>query len=221
HASAKAYRQLLLRVPLSSPAASPRSARGRWAGQAAGRRSARAKWKRELARLCSWTWPSLLSPRQPRGKGGVLGSGQALFQDLDQPIQILGVQCRGVKPEAGEYLRAIDAVRPRRQVFKAIGAADKPVDLVGVELHNDIFLDPSPLVIGLLRAQVEGATGAGDLDEQFGCSPDVLSLIDGSLTTQFRWYSELGIRLNLTGPVELDRRVVRTANTSRETHVVA
>ena len=103
---------------------------------------------------------------QPREKRRVCGSRQALLQDLDQPIQILGVQCSRIKPKAGENLRAIDAVGPRRQVFEAIVAADEPVDLVGVELHNDVFLHSSPLVIGLLRAQVEGATGAGDLDDQ-------------------------------------------------------
>ncbi len=103
---------------------------------------------------------------QPREERRVCGSRQALIQDLDQPIQILEVQCTRIKPEAGEYLRAIDTVGPGRQVLEAIVAADEPVDLVGVELHNDIFLHPSTLVIGLLRTQVEGATGAGDLDDQ-------------------------------------------------------
>ena len=89
--------------------------------------------------------------REPAGKGRVLGSGQALIQNLDQPIQILGVKSLGIEPEAGEDLRAIDAVRPRTQFLESIVATDEPVDPIGVELDDQVLEDPSPLVVGLLR----------------------------------------------------------------------
>ena len=58
-ALAKAYKQLLPPVPPLSPAASPRSARGRWAGQAAGRQSAVAgfsSWARQSCSLGKPHW---------------------------------------------------------------------------------------------------------------------------------------------------------------------
>ncbi len=143
-----------------------------------------------------------------RGTPRVCGSRQALLQDLDQPIQILGVQCSRIKPEAGENLRAIDAVRPRRQVFKAIVAADEPVDLVGVELHYDIFLDPGPLVIGLLRAQVVGAARAGDLDEQLRSAGKIAFRVVPDLPPQLGSDVKLTIRLRLPLLIQLDSRSV-------------
>ena len=107
---------------------------------------------------------------QPREERRVCGSRQALVQDTYQPDPVFGKQGFRIEPEAGENLRAIDAVGTRRQVLEAIVAADEPVDLVGVELDNDIFLNPGPLVIGLLRTQVEGAARAGDLNDQLGCA---------------------------------------------------
>ena len=98
---------------------------------------------------------------QPREERRVCGSRQALVQDTYQPDPVFGKQGFRIEPEAGENLRAIDAVGTRRQVLKVIVAADEPVDQVGVELHNDIFLHPSPLVIGLLlprsKARLERA----------------------------------------------------------------
>src|SRR5208337_11909 len=145
---------------------------------------------------------------QPREERRVCGSRQALVQDTYQLDPVFGKQGFRIEPEAGENLRAIDAVGTRRQVLKAIVAADEPVDQVGVELHNDIFLHPSPLVIGLLRAQVEGAARAGDLNDQLRSAGKIALRVVPDLPPQLGSDVKLTIRLRLPLLIQLDSRSV-------------
>src|SRR5271166_4054115 len=145
---------------------------------------------------------------QPREERCVYGSRQALVQNTYQPDPVFGKQGFRIEPEAGENLRAIDAVGTRRQVFIAIVAADEPVDLVGVELHNDIFLDPGTLVIGLLRAQVEGAARAGDLNDQLRSAGKIALQVVPDLPPQLGSDVKLTIRLRLPLLIQLDSRSV-------------
>ena len=69
----------------------------------------------------------------------MLGRGQSLLEDLDEPIEVFGVEGLGVEPEAGEDLGAIDPVRARRQILEMVAAADEPVDPIRVELDDDVF----------------------------------------------------------------------------------
>src|SRR5262249_28116790 len=102
---------------------------------------------------------------QPGDEGRVLGRGEASFQGADQPVEILADQRLGIEPQAREDLGAEDPVGPRPEGDEASVATDKPEDLVGVQGVDHIFEDSGPLVVRLLRAQIDLTAGLGDLDD--------------------------------------------------------
>ena len=114
----------------------------------------------------------------------MLECGQALVQHLDQPRQVPGEEGGRVQPEAGEGLRAADSVGARGQQLELLAPAGEPVDPVRVELHDQVLAHPGPLVVDLLRTQVEGTAGTGDLDDQLGGAVEVPLRVDRLLAAQ-------------------------------------
>jgi hypothetical protein len=135
-------------------------------------------------------------------EGGVLGCGEALFQDHDQAPPIFDKKRIGVEPKAWENLRSIDSVRAGRPLLELIAAAGEPIDRVRVERDDDVLYNPGPLIVGLLRVQVVLTGGASDFDDQLGRTYDVTVVVHRGLATQLTWNPKLTTGLRFARGVE-------------------
>ena len=98
YASVTVCRQFLRPARHGYPAASPRSARGTWAGRGAGRPLAAEAFVAAVVGRCSSWFPPRAGRGQLRREGCVFGGREALLQDLDQPAPILSKKRIAIQP---------------------------------------------------------------------------------------------------------------------------
>jgi hypothetical protein len=135
---------------------------------------------------------------QPCDEVGMLGRAQALVEGLDQAVKVIGEERIGIEPESREDLGAKNAFRTRRQGLRPILTTDEPVDLVGIQPHDDVFEHTGPPVVFQLRPEVDCTAGVGHFDDQLRGAADVFALV-AAPAAAFRADSEqnIGPRLGL------------------------
>ena len=137
-----------------------------------------------------------------------------MVQDTYQPDPVFGKQGFRIEPEAGENLRAIDAVGTRRQVLEMVVTSDEPVDQVRLQLDYHILLNSGALIVVLLLTQVKGAAGAGNFHDQLGCAEEITFFVNVTLSAHLGRNAQIAVRLRFALLIELDCATV-TAVDSR------